>query len=99
MYRACRRENTFAIESAAPDRIADPRAGGAKGKADGSRLVWNAADGVFDKVPTYGRSAMTPGVRLKGPCMIFEAGTSTFVSAQFDVRCDSGGALVLERRG
>ena len=46
-----------------------------------------------------GLRARRPGARraLKGPALIVEDGTSTYVSPRFDVAVDAGGALVLDR--
>jgi N-methylhydantoinase A len=67
-------------------------------KPTGSRLVWDQAAGTLEKVDTYARNAIKPGARVKGPAMILESGTSTFVSRAFDATVDTGNALVLERR-
>jgi N-methylhydantoinase A len=82
----------------APKRLPSRRASTAKPKATGSRVVWDQAAGSARKIDTYARSAIKPGMRIPGPAMILESGTSTFVSAHFDATIDSGNALVLERR-
>lgn len=90
------------LVSTKPDsvrRLAARRASTAKLKATGSRIVWDHARGAPQKIDTYQRGDIKPGQRVKGPAMILESGTSTFVSAQFDASIDAGNALVLERRG
>ncbi|HEX4894687.1 MAG TPA: hydantoinase/oxoprolinase family protein, partial [Hyphomicrobiaceae bacterium] len=77
---------------------ASKTAPGAAPKPTGSRLVWDQAAGTLEKVETYARSAINPGSRVKGPALILESGTSTFVSRAFDATVDTGNALVLERR-
>jgi N-methylhydantoinase A len=64
----------------------------------GSRLVWDQTFGTAERISTYARRDIKPGARVKGPALILEAGTSTFVSRNFDVTVDTGNALVLERR-
>ena len=49
-------------------------------------------------VATYARSAIKAGVRVPGPALILEAGTTTFVTAAFEASVDTGGALVLEHK-
>lgn len=81
-----------------PKKLAARRASTAKLKATGSRVIWDQAAGKSRKVDTYARADIKPGMRVAGPAMILESGTSTFVSVQFDATIDSGNALVLERR-
>lgn len=79
-------------------RIAAAKSVTAAPKPTGSRLVWNASRGAFAKVDTYARSVIKPGARVKGPAMILEAGTSTYVTEAFEASVDAGNALVLDRR-
>jgi N-methylhydantoinase A len=81
-----------------PRKIGMPKAGAGKAKASGSRLVWDRSEGAHRKVETYARADLKPGMRVAGPALIQEAGTSTYVSAAFDASLDAGGAIVLERR-
>jgi N-methylhydantoinase A len=46
-------------------------------------------------VPVYERCALEPGAALKGPALVVEADTSTYVSPSFDLEVDAGEALVL----
>lgn len=64
-------------------------------QASGTRHIFDAASNQDIAVPTYHRDHLHPGLRLSGPAIILEAGTSTFVSARFDAACDAGGALIL----
>ena len=46
-------------------------------------------------MPVFERAALAPGTTLKGPALIVEDGTSTYVSPRFDLAVDAGAALVL----
>jgi len=81
-----------------PRRLAPSRAAAAKAKASGSRLIWDQAQGAHRRIDTFARADLRPGMRVPGPALILEPGTSTYVSATFDATLDGGGALVLERR-
>ena len=61
----------------------------------GKRIACDTASGVVEEIPVYERRALQPGHTLTGPALIGEAGTSTYVSARFDVAVDAGGALLL----
>jgi N-methylhydantoinase A len=61
----------------------------------GERSVFDAGLGRRLAVPVFERAALAPGTTLKGPALIVEDGTSTYVSSRFDVGVDAGGALVL----
>ena len=79
----------IAIEPVAEKRAPSP---------DGKRAFFDGrAGGVLD-VPLYRRERMEAGVRVKGPAIIAEDETSTFVSASFDARIDAAGCIVMERR-
>ena len=79
-------------------KLAAARAGKAAARPAGSRLVWSQAEDRFERIDTYRRDDLQPGAAVAGPAMILESGTTTFVSAAFEVSIDAGGALVLERR-
>jgi N-methylhydantoinase A len=64
-------------------------------KPVGERSVFDAGLGRRVTVPIYERSSLAPGAALKGPALIVEDGTSTYVSPRFDVTVDAGEALVL----
>jgi N-methylhydantoinase A len=64
-------------------------------KPVGERSVFDAGLGRRIAVPVYERTALAPGAELKGPALIVEDGTSTYVSPRFDVSVDAGEALVL----
>jgi N-methylhydantoinase A len=57
--------------------------------------VFDAALGKRIPVPVFERGDLKPGCAIKGPVLIVEEGTSTFVSSSFDVRVDAGSALLL----
>jgi len=63
--------------------------------AIGERSVFDAALGKRICVPVFERGDLKPGSSIKGPVLIVEEGTSTFVSSSFDVCVDAGSALVL----
>ncbi len=88
-----------ATEAETRKRLRETKAG-ARGavKPSGSRLLWDPAEHKARKVDTFERSAIKPGMQIRGPALILESGTSTFVSASFEATADTGGALVLERR-
>jgi len=44
------------------------------------------------------REHLQPGVRVRGPALIAEDETSTFVSASFDARIDAAGCIVMDRK-
>lgn len=67
-------------------------------RATGSRLVWSQTDGTTQKIDVYRRDDLKSGAVVRGPAMILESGTSTYVTASFDASLDAGGAIVLDRR-
>jgi N-methylhydantoinase A len=81
----------------APDPV--PDAADVEGPAaDGHNQVFDPEDEVFDEVPTYERAGLAPGTRVRGPAVITEDATSTFISAGFDARVLGNGYIELERR-
>ena len=66
--------------------------------ADGHNRLFDPEDGSFDDVPTYGRAHLAPGTRVRGPAVITEDETSTFVSTGFDAHILGNGYIELERR-
>src|SRR5262249_9365774 len=84
-------------ETATPRRLGKLRAKAAP-KPIGTRQVLDGRTGKTVKVPMYDRLALAPGVGVKGPALIIEAGTSTLVSAAFDAEIDAGLGLVLTRK-
>ena len=67
-------------------------------KPIGERSVFDAGLGRRLAVPVFERAALAPGTTLKGPALIVEDGTSTYVSPRFDLAVDAGGALVLNAK-
>jgi N-methylhydantoinase A len=61
----------------------------------GERSVFDARLGRRLSVPIFERARLAPGTAIKGPALVVEEGTSTYVSPTFDVAVDAGGALVL----
>jgi N-methylhydantoinase A len=74
--------------------VADTRAP----SPDGSRSFHDGRAGKTIDVPLYRRERMAAGARVRGPAIIAEDETSTFVTASFDVRIDAAGCIVMERR-
>ena len=70
----------------------------AVGAAQGMRRIVDARLGRPISVPVFDRAALPVGAALKGPALIIEEDTSTYVSPSFDVEVDAGGALVLTAR-
>jgi N-methylhydantoinase A len=64
-------------------------------KPAGERTVFDSGLGRSITVPVYERASLAPGAALKGPALIVEDGTSTYVSPRFDLSIDAGAALVL----
>lgn len=81
----------------APEKLAASRSS-AKVKPSGAAVLYDPDQGRRIEVPTYQRSAIKPGMRISGPALVQEAGTSTFVTQAFEATTDTGGALVLERK-
>jgi N-methylhydantoinase A len=61
----------------------------------GKRAIFDARLGRREVVPVFERSRLRAGVSISGPALILEEGTSTYVSASFDVAVDAGDALIL----
>ncbi|MGL4496301.1 MAG: hydantoinase/oxoprolinase family protein [Beijerinckiaceae bacterium] len=67
-------------------------------KAIGARDVLDTGTGQRVRVPCFARHSISKGAQITGPCLVIEDGTSTYVSAKFDVTVDGGGALLLMRK-
>lgn len=63
--------------------------------SNGSREVFDARLGKPVMAAIYDRDSMKPGVRIAGPAVVVEEGTSTLISSSFDAHLDTGGALVM----
>jgi len=77
-----------------PQRLAGTQAASPP-KPEGVCKVFDGRAGRPVEMPVYVRDHMAPGAALSGPAIIVEAGTSTFVSAQFNAVVDAGLGLVL----
>ena len=64
----------------------------------GERIVFDPHARESRKVGVWDRAALAPGAQLKGPALIVEDATTTYLTDRFDLTVDGGGALVLERR-
>ena len=65
---------------------------------NGTRTVFEGRAGRRIEVPLHRREHLQPGVRVRGPALIAEDETSTFVSASFDARIDAAGCIVMDRK-
>jgi N-methylhydantoinase A len=77
-------------------QIVSPRA--AQVTPTGTRSVIDTRTGQRVDAAVYDRTALRQGERVDGPCLIAEAGTTTWVSPTFVAHVDVGGALVLETK-
>jgi N-methylhydantoinase A len=68
------------------------------GAAVTERSVLDTRLGHRQTVAVFERRALLPGSRIRGPALIVEEGTSTYVSPSFDAAVDAGHALVLTAR-
>jgi len=85
-----------------PAPLADLKPTGAESVAavaSGKVEAYDQRHGRRFEVPTHQRADLGPGRHVRGPALILEAGTSTFVSALFTARIGAGGALILDRHG
>ncbi|MGB6538959.1 MAG: hydantoinase/oxoprolinase family protein [Xanthobacteraceae bacterium] len=64
-------------------------------QAAARRSVFDPECGEFIDMPIYWRANLAPGARIKGPAVIAEDETSTFVSASFNARIDRFGYIEL----
>ena len=84
--------------STTPPSLLDKAAAKPAPTPTSTRSVFDARLGQRISVPIYDRSELAAGMRLAGPAIIVEAGTSTYVSPTFDVSVDAGRALVLDAK-
>lgn len=68
-------------------------------KPTGVRQIFCDVTGALREAVIYERSTLCSGDKLKGPALIVEPQTTTFVSADFDARVDAAGNLWLRRKG
>jgi len=59
----------------------------------GTRRCWTGTG--WREVPVFDRSALVPGARFAGPCLVFENHSATFVGEAWGGRVDGAGHLVL----
>ena len=76
-----------------PDTTAEQTA-----KATGARQILCDVTGAWRAAAIYDRSTLCAGDRLKGPALIIEPQTTTFVSADFTARVDAAGNVWLHRQ-
>jgi N-methylhydantoinase A len=68
-------------------------------KIAGVRKVFDAELGTFVEASIIARDEAGPGATFKGPAVVTEAQTTTFVPSGFDGAVSAHGHLVLTRRG
>jgi len=68
-------------------------------QATGTRQILCDVTAAWRDAAIYDRSTLCAGDRLKGPALIMEPQTTTFVSADFDARVDAAGNIWLHRQG
>lgn len=74
-----------------------PSAGGsAEPRPRGTRRVY--FDGEYVETPIYGRADLGAGARVDGPAIVEEFGSTTVVFAQWRLRVDDFGNLILENK-
>jgi N-methylhydantoinase A len=64
--------------------------------ASGHRELIDSATGTRETAAIHERKALTPGMRLDGPALIVEDGTTTVVPRGFAARINAVGQIVLE---
>jgi N-methylhydantoinase A len=64
----------------------------------GRRRMFDPDTGGSMEVPVYWRPDLGPGAQVKGPALIAEDETTTFVTAAFDAVINAQGCIVLDRR-
>ncbi len=65
--------------------------------ASGTRPLYDPQSGAMEDVPVFRRVDLAPGARLKGPGLIVEDATSTYVPGGFSVDVAANGYIVLNR--
>ena len=66
--------------------------------SSGSQQLFVDARSGLAEVPTHRRSALLAGDWMRGPALIVEGQTTTFVGARFDAVIDEGGNIVMTRK-
>ena len=64
----------------------------------GARTLTLDHSGDATKAACYRRADLVPGDTVRGPALIVEPQTTTFVSPRFDARIDTAGNIVMTRR-
>jgi 5-oxoprolinase (ATP-hydrolysing) len=83
-----------AARAPTPQRAPEPRP--TEARASGRRRA--RIDGAWQEVPVFDRVNLSPGARLRGPALVFDAHSGCVVPGDWDGRVDGSGTLVLERR-
>ncbi|MDW8469646.1 MAG: hydantoinase/oxoprolinase family protein [Burkholderiales bacterium] len=80
----------------APEAAPAPKAGPAR--SQGERRVFDPVAGREEIIPVYPRGALSPGAELRGPALVAEPQTTTFVPRGWRCSVSAGGHLILERQ-
>ena len=59
------------------------------------RKVYLPLKGVFEEVPVYDGHKLKYGNRVKGPAVIEQVNTTTFVTPEFNILCDKYGSYTM----
>ena len=78
-----------------PSRLRPVKAARAS-KSKDLKIVFDPASGKREKVPSYMRAELAPGVRLAGPALVLEPQTTTLVPRGWRCSVSGAGHLLLE---
>ena len=65
----------------------------------GTRIIVDPESLETVEVPVWARDALSPGAVVRGPALIVEAQTATFVTRRFSAGIASNGSIVMDRLG
>lgn len=77
-----------------PQQASDPAVPRQASPTGMARIICDVT-GTARQAQTYDRAALAPGDHLTGPALVIEPQTTTFVSADFSARVDTGGNILL----
>lgn len=63
-----------------------------------TRTAFDTATRRMTEMPAYDRARLVPGAKIEGPAIIYEAETTTIVTASFRAEIDISGAIRLRRK-
>ena len=88
---------TVATEFERPPSLPKPEGDGEATVFENRRMYDATHDKTVD-IPVYRRQELRPGGKVRGPAVITEDETTTYVSTAFDAYINAAGYIVLERR-